>query len=128
MVTGGDERLIGACGINCAMCDIYRAYSEGNVKKQKKVIESIFGKNSDVKPEQITCDGCGGRRDLHWSPECEIRQCAHGKGLIACSQCPEFPCPRLEEFYSRGYEKAKANALRQREIGVETWWKEQQHK
>jgi len=55
-----------------------------------------------------------------------MMQCAHDKGLLACSQCTEFLCPDLEAFYTKEYEKAKQNALRQREIGLEAWWKEQQ--
>jgi len=126
MLSEDDKKLIGACGIDCATCDIYRAYTKGDVEGQVRIIRAIFGEDSDVKPEQITCDGCGGRLEIHWSPDCGIMRCAHDRGLLACGQCPEFICLDLEAFYSTGYEKAKQNALRQREIGLETWWKEHQ--
>ncbi|MFQ6053442.1 MAG: DUF3795 domain-containing protein [Candidatus Bathyarchaeia archaeon] len=102
-----------------------RGLHEGDVEGKRRIIEAIFGEDADVRPEQITCGGCGGRLEIHWSPECGIMRCAHSKGLLTCSECPEFVCPELEAFYSMGYEKARRNALRQRSIGLEAWWKEQ---
>ena len=126
MLDVNDEKLIGSCGINCAKCDIHLAYTNGDVEGQRKIVKAIFGEDTEVVPEQITCDGCGGRLEVHWSPDCRIMQCAHEKGLLACSQCLEFPCPILEAFYTEEYEKAKSNALRQREIGLEAWRREKQ--
>lgn len=126
MLNENDEKLIGACGINCATCDIHLAHVKGDVEEQRKIVKAIFGEDTEVAPEQITCDGCGGRLDVHWSPDCRMMQCVHDKGLLACSQCPEFPCPDLEAFYTKEYENAKQNALRQRDIGLDAWWKEQQ--
>jgi len=121
----GDRALIGACGIDCSRCRIYLAYTAGDVEWQRQIIRDLFGEDSDIKPEQITCGGCGGDPSIHWSPDCRIRLCAHGRGLTACSQCPEFPCSKLEGFYAEGYEEARRNALRQREVGLEAWWREE---
>ena len=120
-----DKRLIGACGINCAKCGIYQAYKEKDVESQRRIAEDIFGEDSEVLPEQIACDGCGGRLDVHWSSECEMMRCAHERGLVACSRCNEFICPELKAFYSKGYGVAKENALRQQKIGLKAWQKEQ---
>ena len=76
----------------------------------------------DARGKRILDIGCGGWLEAHWSPDCGIMQCAHERGLLACSRCPEFICPALEKFYATGYEKE--NALRQLEIGLEAWWKE----
>lgn len=126
MLGEDEKKLVGACGINCSTCDIYQAYTRRDVEWQRKIAKAIFDEDTEVAPEQITCDGCGGRLEIHWSPDCKMMRCAHERGLFACSQCPEFPCPDLETFYSKGYEKTKQNALRQREIGLEAWWREQQ--
>lgn len=126
MLDEDDKRLIGACGINCARCGIYQAYTEKDEERQRRIAEDIFGEDTEVFPEQITCEGCGGRLDVHWSQECEIMRCAHEKGLIACSQCQAFPCKELETFYSKGYGKSKENAHKQQKIGLEAWWREQQ--
>jgi len=125
MLEEEDKKLIGACGINCAKCDIYQAYVKRDVEAQRMIAKRIFGENTDIGPEKITCDGCGGRLDIHWSGDCKIMRCAHGRKLVACSQCSEFPYPDLKAFYVKGYEKAKRNALRQREVGLEAWWREQ---
>jgi hypothetical protein len=126
MLDEDDKKLIGACGINCARCGIYQAYTEKDVERQRRIAEDIFGKDTEILPEQITCEGCGGKLDIHWSSGCEIMLCAHEKDMISCSQCNEFQCPKLGTFYSKGYWKANENALRQQKIGLEAWWKEQQ--
>jgi len=126
MLEEKDRKLVGACGLNCAACNIYQAYAKKDVEAQKRIAKSLFGENTDIEPEKITCDGCHGRLDVHWSPDCKILQCAQEKELTACSQCSEFPCQNLKAFYSKGYEKAQQNALKQQEIGLETWWKSQQ--
>jgi len=124
MLEEEDKPLIGACGIDCAECRIYLAYMKGDVVEQRRIAEDLFGEGTEIPPEKITCGGCGGPLDVHWSPECKVMLCAHGRGLLACSQCREFPCPDLEAFYSKGYEEAKENALRQREVGLEAWLRE----
>jgi len=121
-----ESKLIGACGLNCAACNIYQAYTKEDVEAQRRIAKSLFGENTTIGPEKITCEGCGGRLDVHWSSDCKIMQCARETKLVTCSQCPEFPCPNLKAFYARGYEKAEQNALKQREIGLEAWWKSQQ--
>jgi hypothetical protein len=120
-----ESKLIGACGLNCAACNIYQAYTKEGVEAQRRIAKSLFGENTNIEPEKITCDGCGGRLDMHWSADCKILQCAKEKRLTACSQCSEFLCQNLKAFYSKGYETAQQNALKQREIGLEAWWKSQ---
>jgi len=78
----------------------------------------------DIRGKRVLNIGCGERLGTHWSPDCGIMRCAHGRGLLACSRCPEFMCPDLGEFYATGYGKAKETALRQLEVGLEAWWKE----
>lgn len=121
MINEDDKRLIGACGIFCADCGIYQSYTSHDRERQEKIAKDIFGEDAEVKPEQIACDGCRGAMDVHWSGECKIMLCIREKELLACSECAEFPCETLEEFWAKGYESAKENALRQKEIGLENW-------
>lgn len=120
-----DITLIGVCGLNCFKCNIYQAYSRKDIEAQRRIVREMFGEKSDVKPEQITCEGCRGNPKVHWSADCKILTCSKAKGAQACSQCTDFPCPTLDVFYTTGHKKAKANALRQKEIGLEAWWNEQ---
>jgi len=43
-----------------------------------------------------------------------------------CIECPEFPCEMLDEFHKKGYQKARKNLYRMKEIGVEKWLEEKQ--
>jgi len=66
------EKLIGACGLYCGWCPYY-----------------IVG------TKEFKCEGC-------WSREkCEIRDCATSRGIKICTFCPEFPCQKLYNMYSK---------------------------
>ena len=123
MINEDDKKLIGACGIFCADCGIYQSYKSQDRQRQEKIAKDIFGENG--RAEQITCDGCRGAMDVHWSGECKIMLCTSERELLACSECAEFPCETLEEFWAKGYESAKENALRQKEMGLENWLEKQ---
>ncbi len=71
---------IGVCGLDCGLCPRY--YTVGPSR----------------------CPGCGGPGFLEKHPSCSfITCCVKKKGLEACGQCPEFPCPKFEseEQYER---------------------------
>jgi len=71
---------IGVCGLDCGLCPRY--YTVGASR----------------------CPGCGGAGFLDKHPSCSfITCCMRKKGLEACGQCPEFPCPKFksEEQYER---------------------------
>ncbi len=100
--------MIAPCGIDCSLCDIRRAKSEPEL--MEKIL--VWFKNErklDLKPEQITCDGCLGDRSHHWSADCGILKCSVDEHkLQSCSDCGEFPCERLEKWTKgdAGYAKA----------------------
>ena len=128
MISESERKLVGACGIYCANCGIYQSCKSQDRERQERIAKAIFGEDTEVRPELIKCDGCGGALEDHWSSECKIMLCAHEKGLLACSQCLEFPCKELEKFYSEEREETKKNALRQKEIGIKKWLEEQKKK
>ncbi len=69
---------IGVCGLDCGLCPRY--YTVRNSR----------------------CPGCGGPGFLDKHPSCSfITCCVKKRGLEACGQCPEVPCPkfRSEEEY-----------------------------
>ena len=109
------EPLIAACGLDCGTCEIrllpedeqaadsavawYRG--QGWLKEAEGVAEAIARK--------MYCRGCHGDRSIHWSADCWILHCCvDDKGLQHCSECPEFPCPRLVEWSRQndGYARA----------------------
>jgi hypothetical protein len=102
---------IGVCGLDCGLCPRY--YTVGKSR----------------------CPGCGGPRFLDKHPSCSfITCCVKKRGLDACGQCPEFPCPKFksEEEYqpteSSSYPPARkmlSNLRCIREEGIEEFVRRQ---
>lgn len=126
-----DKWVISVCGLNCAKCDIYEA-GHGNEKARNEIIEWFKKeRNLTLKPEQITCEGCRGSLDTHWSSDCKMLLCEKNKKLEYCFQCEDFPCTNVNEFASDGvshHKRTVENAKRMKEIGLETWIAEQKRK
>lgn len=130
-VEHSDKWVISVCGLNCAKCDIYEA-SHGNEKLCNEILEWFKKKrNKTLKPEQITCEGCKGPLNAHWSSDCKMLLCAKNKGLQHCFQCEDFPCATVNEFTSDGvshHKRTVENAKRMKEIGLDAWIAEQKRK
>ena len=68
---------IGCCGIDCGLCPRY--YTEGNSR----------------------CPGCCNLNFFNKHPSCSlITCCVKKKGLEVCGECEEFPCFRLDPWFS----------------------------
>jgi hypothetical protein len=117
------------CGLNCAKCDMYEA-GHGNEKKRGEILAWFKQeRNKILKPEQITCEGCRGPLNAHWSEDCKMMLCAKNKKVQYCFQCSEFPCSILNAFASDGavhHKKTVENLHRMKRIGVDAWIAEQE--
>jgi hypothetical protein len=106
-----------ACGLDCGSCTIHLRTRE----------ELDFWQKKNVDPEKIRCDGCrSDRSKRHWSPDCKILECCvYKSGLEFCAQCPDFPCPILEEWGKEWDHHAQAvkNLLKMKETGIDDWIK-----
>lgn len=71
--------------------------------------------------------GCPGCRAGGGPPECQIRNCARQRGLELCSQCPDFPCPRIEALGAI-YPILIADNRRVQVVGLEQWLSEQKER
>jgi hypothetical protein len=94
-------KMIGVCGIVCTECPAYQATQADDDDLRAKTAEEwsqMYG--ADIKTEHINCDGCTtpGRK-IHHCSECEMRACGIAKGLENCSQCTEYACDKLEDFF-----------------------------
>lgn len=104
---------ISPCGLVCSRCDAYRATQENNAEKLELVAADWRKRYhcDDIKAELIACDGCmteGGRKCYHCEHSCTIRPCAVEKGVKICSECPEYPCSKLTEFFRYAPEQSEA--------------------
>jgi len=97
------EKMIAFCGIDCAECPTFLATWEDNDEKRKKVAEQWSKEyKAQFKPEDINCDGClqdKGRLFSHCTV-CEIRICGREKKLANCAYCTEYPCQKLNNFFT----------------------------
>ncbi len=106
---------ISPCGLVCSKCDAYRA-TQMNDPEKLEMVAADWRKRyqcPDIKAELIPCDGCmteGGRKCYHCDNSCTIRPCAIAKGVQICSECPEYPCERLTEFF--GYVKGQSESMK----------------
>ena len=96
------EKMIGCCGIVCSECPGFLATQKDDDEERRKVAE-LWSKqyNSDIKPEDINCDGCfleSGRLINH-GKVCEIRKCGQDKNLKNCADCDDYPCEKLNQFF-----------------------------
>jgi len=123
------KELIGACGIYCHSCDIYRAWKENDTELKQKIAENISKMvDKKIDPKLIKCTGCHGPIETHWSENCEIMLCAIVKNVDMCALCDEFICEKLKKFYEKGYEGARKNSLKVKEVGMDVWFQEMKKK
>jgi len=124
-----DLTLLGPCGIYCGTCDIRVASQTGDRETQQRIADWIATHaHMDCEAADITCGGCWGRLEEHWSADCKILKCAKARGVRLCTDCGEYEsCTTLETFYQGGdYESARANLRRIREVGRDAWAKERE--
>jgi hypothetical protein len=95
--------MLGCCGIDCSGCGAYIATLENDdIKRAEVAREWSEQYSTDLKPEQIVCNGCVSDGPwFHYTENvCEIRKCCVGKSLASCAVCDEYACDRLEEFFN----------------------------
>jgi hypothetical protein len=96
------EEIIGFCGITCTECKGYIATKNDDNNLRKEIAEEWskqFG--SDIKPEDINCDGCMSvdGRHIGYCHICEIRKCGQEKKVTNCAYCDEYSCEKLDNFH-----------------------------
>jgi hypothetical protein len=97
------EKMIAFCGLNCSECATFIATCEDNDEKRKKVaVEWSKMYQTQLKPEDINCDGClttKGKLFSHCNV-CEIRKCGREKAVATCAHCDEYACDKLNSFFA----------------------------
>ena len=94
------EIIVAACGLVCSGCFAYKATIKDDDVLRAKTAEfwsTIYG--SDIKPEDINCNGCltEGIKFNHCN-KCEIRKCCLDKGYENCAHCPDYSCEMLDSL------------------------------
>jgi hypothetical protein len=98
---GALDSIIAFCGLTCTECPAHMATQDDDDEARQRVAEKwSLDYGSDVKPEDINCDGClpGKERYFSHCSQCEIRACGVVRGVENCAHCPEYACEKLEPF------------------------------
>lgn len=96
------DKMIAFCGLTCTECPAFIATQKDDDQEREKVAK-LWSKeyHSDIKPEDINCDGCvvESGRLVNYCKVCEIRKCGLGKGLKNCAYCDDYVCEKLTRFF-----------------------------
>jgi hypothetical protein len=116
---------LAACGLNCETCEIRLAPFDPDAADI--ILKWFKGQGWLTENEGIPavlerkmyCTGCLGNRETHWSADCWILHCCVDEHQLEnCSQCPDFPCPKLTEWshqdesYMRAFKNLKQHQAR----------------
>lgn len=98
------KELQAPCGIDCSVCDAYKATQQNDLEMIKKMAENYKAKfNKDIPIESLYCDGCmSDGRHIGFCGVCEIRSCSADKGYNTCAECSELPCEKGKFIWTDG--------------------------
>lgn len=104
------------CGLVCTECPAYKGTQADDtdlLERTARMWSEAFGE--EIPADSILCDGCkneGGRR-AHFCSICKVRACNLERGFGSCGACPDYVCPKLEDFFKMAPE-ARSNLERSR--------------
>jgi hypothetical protein len=96
------QEVVAFCGLTCTECPAYLAAQNDNDEERRRVAETWSQQyNSDIKPEDINCDGCrpGHAKCFHHCSECDIRACGVARQVDNCAYCDDYFCAKLKRFF-----------------------------
>jgi len=91
------EELIAFCGINCLECPAYISKRTDDLELKEKTAKEWSSPEFQVKPEDISCDGCItlDKELFKFCNNCQVRVCGVEKGAENCAYCDEYSCEKL---------------------------------
>jgi hypothetical protein len=104
------DEMIAFCGITCSNCLAFLATQKDDDSERKEVAEKWSKEyNSDIKPEDINCDGClvTTERIFNYCKECQIRKCGMERKVKNCACCEDYACEKLSQFHERASPELK---------------------
>jgi hypothetical protein len=127
------EDLVAACGLYCGACPMYLATQSKDEEKVKAVLKQFSARNSNMKAEDLLCDGCLGTGKLaSFCRSCQIRDSASKKTKTRrCSECSEFACGRITSFNNDGmlhHAEVLANLKQLQKVGIREWAKREEER
>ncbi|MBO6127760.1 MAG: DUF3795 domain-containing protein, partial [Pseudobutyrivibrio sp.] len=93
------EKIIAACGNDCAACPRYVAHPYEKTNEELRHTAELWMKigyrDHLVTNEEISCTGC---KPENW---CRYRvvKCCVDRGIKTCADCREYPCDNIKECF-----------------------------
>ncbi len=117
-----DANLAGICGAYCGACPVYRAWVEQDVPRLEALARSL-----GTAMDRLLCTGCRTPASFCFGGDCEIKTCAHKRGVAFCPDCDAYPCDRIRRFRAGAPYRAamSRDAGRIHEVGWYRWLQEQ---
>ncbi|MCR4646018.1 MAG: DUF3795 domain-containing protein [Oscillospiraceae bacterium] len=94
------ERIIAACGNDCAACPRYTVppyeKTEVALHHTAELWQKIGYRETVVSNDEIACTGC---RPENWC-RYRVAGCCAEKGITTCAECPDYPCANMQECFA----------------------------
>lgn len=87
------EKIIAACGNDCAACPRHLPKTDAELKHTAELWQRIGYRDRVVSNQEIACSGC---RPGNWC-RYGIVECATARMIHHCGECREYPCARFED-------------------------------
>ncbi len=103
------DKILACCGLECSSCDAYVATRNNDNELRRKTADSwskLF--NADIKAEDINCLGCMSEVLFSHCLECDVRECNVGRSHQNCSECSDYACQKINDFFSMAPEAKNA--------------------
>lgn len=127
-----NKNLVTYCGLYCGLCGVraripqraaalresLRVAEKEGPEPFRRVLAELAAPPGNRCCRAGTCDNTG---------HCGIRKCAVAKGVFACPLCSEYPCKRIATL-GRNEPTLVHDGQRLKEIGLEAWIAEQEHR
>jgi hypothetical protein len=84
-------------------CPRYTAKTPEELRGVAELLYRMGWRDTILPPEEIVCSGCTSEKTCEYG----IVECQRTKEISKCKQCPDFPCPRINEMLetTRRFEK-----------------------
>ena len=94
------EKIIAACGNDCAACPRYTAppheKTEAQLHHTAELWQKIGYRDRIVSNEEISCTGCRPENRCRY----RVVGCCTERGIQNCSECPDYPCNIMTECFA----------------------------
>lgn len=81
------------CGHRCDLCIHYTKLDEEMRHIYNTHVQNIWYSGGENPDSALRCGGCTSNDCYCRDEPCTQMKCAAGKGLSACTECSEYPCP-----------------------------------